>query len=301
MNIIDSDSGLALYKGVVPVTAEYASVADAYSAWAAEIGVSDTVALAGLVNADDACGEVTLNFIPTLNGASYKAMVSSEGSFGIYLNEPGGSAGSNSRPITGISGIHQNVTRNYNSRTTNPALIINCKHPTNDSKSANAKWQQTADTAIFYVEWMSYSSTAKQTRFAIRLRHGEMTIVCDSVDTAGAYVQFFQLSELATTSVAIAGDGNYSQAMTVGELYQFNTLPLKHISGTVLGADSLPYAGLIRVHDRATGALAGETIADGTTGEYSVECTDGAYYVVCFDDTATAQNALIYDRVVPVE
>ena len=301
MNIIDSNSGLALYKGITAVTAEYASVADAYSAWATEIGVSDTDTLSGLVNADDSCGEVTLNFIPTLNGASYKVMMGTEGSFGIYLNEPAGTAGSNSRPITGISGIHQNVTRNYNSRSTNPALIINCKHPTNDSKSANAKWQQTADTAIFYVEWMSYSSTAKQTRFAIRLRNGEITIVCDSVDTAGAYVQFFQLSESATTAVAIAGDGNYSQVMIVGELYQFNTLPLKYISGTVLGADSLPYAGLVRVYDRDTGVLAGEITADETTGEYSIECSDGTYYVVCFDDTAAAQNALIFDRVVPVE
>ncbi len=302
MNIVDPISGLSLFNLVEPVAATFTSASEAYSAWATELGVSDTATLAGLVNTDDGVGEVTMNFVATKQGTSSKIMVGSEGSFGIYLNEPAGSQVSASRPITGVSGIHQNIARNYNSRNTNPALIISCKHPANDSRSENVKWQQTADSAIFYAEWRSYGAVTKQTHFAARLDSGgKLTIVAESIDITGAYLQFFLLDESATSAIAVAGEGNYSQAMDVGTIYQFETLPPKSIRGNVIGSDGQPYAAVVRAYNRVTGALAGEQMADADTGHYAIELGDGSYYLVCLDDTLEQQNALILDRVAPVE
>ncbi|MBO2563810.1 hypothetical protein [Shewanella algae] len=301
MKVVNPITSTTIFDYLGETTNTFTDVSSAYSAWAAELGLSDTDSLPGLAAGDDSCSEVSLNFVPSKYGLSSKVMVGSEGSFGIYFNEPGGSAGSQSRPISGVSGIHQNVTRNFNSRPRNPAVIFNCKHPTNDSRSENLKWQQTSDAAIFYVQWRSYGSSTKVTQFAAKLSHGKIDIVCSSIDSVGAYLQCFLFDESQTSAIAIEGEGNFSEALAIGQVRYFTSQPPKRLTGNVFGADALPTAATVRAYDRDSGELRGEQISDAATGAYDIAVSDGEYYLVCLDASGAELNALIFDRVISVD
>jgi len=69
-------------------------------------------------------------------------------------------------------------------------------------------------------------------------------------------------------------------------------------SGTVEESDS-PVARTVRVYDRSTGELLGETTSDSGDGSWSIAVGDTSpVYVVCLDDdSGTQYNAQIYDRV----
>lgn len=78
------------------------------------------------------------------------------------------------------------------------------------------------------------------------------------------------------------------------------------ISGGVKNASGSPISRLVRAYRRDTGALVGSGISNGTTGAYNipVQYSDECY-VVRVDDTtdpptAGTENALIFDRVIPV-
>ncbi len=104
----------------------------------------------------------------------------------------------------------------------------------------------------------------------------------------------------------------YNRALTQSELYQnvategprfgYNFW-LGTISGNVknhLGANT---QRTLRFYERSTGILLGETLSDPTTGNYSFETTlDAPHTVIVLDDDAgDLKNALIKDRITPVE
>lgn len=82
-----------------------------------------------------------------------------------------------------------------------------------------------------------------------------------------------------------------------GRIY-IEWLATSTISGTVLDATSAPVARTVRVYERATGTLLGETISSASTGAYSLTLNlpvGDEVQVVCMDDAAgTLENDLVH-------
>lgn len=82
-----------------------------------------------------------------------------------------------------------------------------------------------------------------------------------------------------------------------------STLPIVaalHISGVVYGAGGVPAAMTIFVVRQSDGALAGTTMSDETTGEYSIEALDATpHYVVCLP-ASDSEQAKVFNGIIPV-
>lgn len=72
-------------------------------------------------------------------------------------------------------------------------------------------------------------------------------------------------------------------------------------SGNVKDATGTNTARLIRAYNRVTGALAGETTSDASTGNYTLNLPTLDEHTLVFldDDAGTAYNALVLDRLIP--
>jgi len=72
------------------------------------------------------------------------------------------------------------------------------------------------------------------------------------------------------------------------------------VSGTVTNDAAAPVARKVRVFDRHTGKLIGETVSDATTGAYTISNLRVGLLVtvIFYDNEAGVQyNAVVYDRV----
>ena len=300
--IYDPSTGKQIFRDLERVTATpHISPAAAYEAWANELGLSPTQSLGGMLNADDGSVDVQLGFSPAIDGTTDILMQSTEGSIGVYVDPPQGNTSNTSRPITKVLPEQQNVTRAYTTRSAvNPSFIINCKHPTNDSRSEATKWQKNATDAIFYITWRSYGATTKYTYLAVRFGVGTIELVASCDDTAGAYLQMFLMDSTSASGAALPGSGNYATAMQHGEIYHFKTGTPKYITGVVTDDSGSALATKIRAYKRVDGSFSAETTSDAITGAYTLEVTEGVFYVVCMND-AENKNALIFDKVIPVD
>ena len=249
--ILDVNSGKVLFAGseVVP-TSSHSSALGAYATWAAELGVSDTTSLAGLYVGDDGSGGGSLNFSPTLEGVSTRFTNSSEGGFGFWCDNTnvGGNASGNisaTSPQIGIS-------RYYALSTTGmPSVLIVPKAPSQDSRSVSAKWQQTDTEAIFYVHHSQYNTATEPIEMALRVKNGQINIVCSGTITDTCYLQVFTFNEISPTRSATTDHGGMIElvpngqvveiqlgAVGVGKVGQvsvngFNQLDSKYTRGTI--------------------------------------------------------------------
>tara|TARA_R110002033_G_scaffold138731_1_gene177716 strand:- start:971 stop:1873 length:903 start_codon:yes stop_codon:yes gene_type:complete len=293
-------TSIKILNDIAEITPIHSNALSAYASWALELGVSDTISLDGLVEADDSSAEIDVGFIYTSGGTDSKLMQSTEGSIGFYTNP---STFSNSaRAITKVLSEQVSIPRTYTTRILNPDLIISCKHPDNDSKSYDVKWQKTSDTMILFLKWSAYnSSESKRVDFAMRMTKGAIDIVCNTNIDAGAFFQIFLMDSTTSSSSAIDGTGNFAKSLLPSTTYQFKSIIPRLLTGTVIGADGNFAALPIRAYDRVTGKLMGNTTSDAITGEYSIETTVYTeHYIVCLDDSVNNLNALIIDRVVPI-
>ncbi|GGP37270.1 hypothetical protein GCM10009347_01540 [Shewanella algicola] len=302
--ITDVATGIELFPSITEVVNTYPTPADAYNAWANELGLDADSTLSGLLRSDDGSTEIDLGFITTIGGTSTKLMQSTEGSIAVWLNDDAGVINT-ARPITAITSEQSSVTRAYQSRSgNNPPIIFNFKNPTTDSGSWSPKWNKTQDTAIIYCEWASYSNqNANNSKVAIRIKQGSIEIVCmaDSAST-GSKFQIFMMDSSSTSGTAVANSNNFATALVPDVTRTFTSVILKNIRGNVTGTDGQPIDTIVRVYNRDTGRLAVEGVSDSQTGEYSLQVPDGEYYVVCLDGSvADDLNALILDRITPVE
>lgn len=300
--IVDAVNGKRLCPEITELTNSYSSATSAYAEWADQLGVSPTVSLAGLTNADDNCIEIDAGFNYALDGVTSKLMQSTEGSIGFYINEPLGTLGSNSRPINAVIAEQRNVTRAYTSRNTvNPSFIINCKNPTQDSQSQNGKWQKTADTLILFIRWSQYGNTnGHNVDVALRLSKGAIEVVCTPFAST-IFFQCFLMNSTTSSGQAVVGSGNFGKALVANTTYTFKSATPASISGNVVGYDGLPLSTKLRAYDRTTGALAGEAVSD-INGDYSIQIySTEPHYVVCLPGDDSETNALINDMVTPLE
>lgn len=70
------------------------------------------------------------------------------------------------------------------------------------------------------------------------------------------------------------------------------------VSGTVRDHTGALCSRLVRVHDRVTGRVVGETMSDPTTGAFSIGAAEPLVYAVVLDSTGS-YNSLILDRLEP--
>lgn len=301
--IIDPKTGKQIFNDIVEITPLHANALLAYSAWATELGLSDTATLPGLVQADDAATEIDIGFPTAIDGLSSKIMQSTEGSIGIYVDEPPGSVSSSGRAITAVAPSQVSVPRAYTSRATiNPSFVINCKSPNVDSKSYNGKWVKTADAAILFISWSQYgNSNLNKTDLAIKFSRGNIELVCTAGTDAGSYIQFFIMDSTSASGQALVGNGNFGKQLTPSNTYQFRSVSLKKISGQVIGENGTGIITDIRAYLRSNGLLVGSTTSD-SSGDYLIETAfPDEHYVVCLAEDSSALNALVFDRVIPID
>lgn len=87
----------------------------------------------------------------------------------------------------------------------------------------------------------------------------------------------------------------------VGSLY---AVPALGFSGTVLNDAGVAARRVIRLYNRSTGALIGETLSNADTGAYAIATTmpnDAAQHQLVFldDDAGTQYNDIVQGRVTP--
>jgi len=300
--ITDVMTGKRLFPDIVELPNSYANAGAAYVQWANDLGVSSIDTLPGLVNGDDACVEIDAGFIYAIDGVTTQLMQSTEGSIGFYIDTPLGTLGNNSRPITAIIPEQRNVTRAYTSRNSvNPSFIINCKNPTQDSQSSSGKWQKTSDTLILFIRWTQYgNANLNNVDVALKLSKGSVELVCTPFAST-IFFQCFLMNSTNSSGQALAGNGNYGKALTINTTYTFKSVLPATISGNVLGDDGLPLSTKVRAYDRETGLLTGEAVSDAN-GDYTIQLySTEPQYVVCLPSHTSDLNALINDRVIPIE
>jgi hypothetical protein len=298
--IVDTKTGLSIFLDILEITPTHLDATSAYATWASELGVSDTTSLPGLTNTDDGSAEIDLGFSYTIDGTDTKLMQTSEGSIGFYASPS--SYLNASRPITGVIPDQVNVTRAYTTRSLNPSMIINCKHPSVDSKSYATKWQKTDDTMIMFLKWSSYNnSEVNRVDFAMKMSKGNLEVVCNTNTNSGAYFQIFLMDSTGSSGQALSGNGNFAKVLLPSNTYQFKTVIPKLLSGVVIGSDGLFASRQVRAYDRITGNLVGSTTSDEVDGSYSITTVvNSGHYVVCLDDSDGDINAIIFDRVIPI-
>lgn len=299
--ITDIVTDVELFNDINEVSPLHVDADTAYNTWASELGISPTTSLSGLVNGDDSSAEIDLGFVYTIGGAETKLMQSTEGSIGFYTTT--GNFVNGLRPISKVIPEQVSVVRAYTTRSLNPSMILNCKVPNVDSKSYDTKWQKTGDTAILFIKWSAYNnSLSSHVDVALKISKGSLDIVCTAGATAGIFFQLFMMDSLGTSGQAIAGHGNFAKELLANTTYQFTTVLPKRIFGDVIGINGVPSQKLVRAYDRDTGELLAEALSDSTTGSYELSIFGSSNcYVVCLDDSASMLNALISDRVVPVD
>uniref|UniRef100_A0AAU7YUY3 Virion structural protein n=1 Tax=Stenotrophomonas phage vB_SmaS_QH3 TaxID=3229738 RepID=A0AAU7YUY3_9CAUD len=74
------------------------------------------------------------------------------------------------------------------------------------------------------------------------------------------------------------------------------------LSGTVKDASANPLARRVRAHRRSDGRMVASAMSNGTTGAFTLHVwSTDPHYMVCLDADGGTKNALIKDRVIPVE
>lgn len=131
--------------------------ADAYAAWAAELGVSATATLQEL-NEDDRGYAIDLASA-FFSGGSTKAMFSSESAVGFYNTTPA-NTGNTAYGIANISRMYGLGTR--------PTLLLSF-HPQDDLKSFGVKLQRANGATILFAQHSTYNNESTY-RYNVAIR-----------------------------------------------------------------------------------------------------------------------------------
>lgn len=196
----------------------YDTALAAYNVWCTELGVSSSTSLPGLINDDDSSAIVNIGFSALIGGTTNLVSVSTEGGFCIYRNIASTISGTDMRPIQlAPDNTEQFVINRFYVNTNNsPALMILAKVPGADTRSENARWQKTADTAIFYVEYRQYNSFTNMVKMALKLKAGGHFEVVTSEASGDNLVklQFMTFNESSTgTHLALSGFGGFTAGL----------------------------------------------------------------------------------------
>lgn len=115
----------------------------------------------------------------------------------------------------------------------------------------------------------------------------------------GAIVSEVRVSSVARSTAWIKAtyNGLFDSLLT------FSAEEVPYTLSGVVTESSTGVARTVRVYDRATGALLAETISSSEDGSFSIPIysNDPVYVVALDDDSGDDYNAIIFDRVIPIE
>lgn len=283
MPLLDKYSGEPVLGDFAAVGSVPASALAAYDAWAAELGISNSTAIATI---DDGGLVLDLGFAPLKGGAETRVVFSSEGALCLYRAAIPNTTIASRGAVSG-TGL-QTIARFYGAANP-PACLLSVKYPSVDGGCRDAKWATSAAGAILYTRWPHYGGSNNNVHAAIRIKPngGGVSVVCHSESGAGAYFQVFGFVEGSTSYAAGEGAGMISVPLTSGTVYGFETPPPVSLSGTVKDSTGTPASRTVRAYLRSSGALIGQTDSDAGGG-YGIETfASGEVQVVfCADDVA---------------
>ena len=204
-----------------------------YSAWAAEIQVSDTGTDAAL-DADDTAFTIPLNR-PGLPTGNTTAVFSSEGGFGLYRDSV--SPGASSIPYNSLDG----VSRMYGF--TNRADLFITFHPQVDCRSESVKFRTASNVAILSGRIRAYPGSTPTMEFAIRVDDSGLQIIVGQTDTDLA-VNYF-LDDVNSSYLTDAVSTGVLAKYTISSIYEraVYRIDLKELSSVSTNA----YTGTVRI------------------------------------------------------
>lgn len=290
-------TGDAILGNATTTTTSHASAIAAYNAWASELGIGSSTTI---LDADDNAYLLDLGFTPMIGGIEKRALLSSEGGIGLYLNAIPNTSLDNRGPMSG-SGL-TSVTRFY-STINPPAVVISVKYPSIDTKITSAKWGKTASAAIIYARWTLYNGTTSATSAAFRIKpNGQgVDVVCTADDgTTGAYFQTFSFDESSVSHANGGGEGTISEALPAIGVRAFSVGTVTSVSGTTTNDAGAVSGRAVRVYSRDTGQLLGKTTSSPSTGVFSITIPNvGEMQVIYLDDDSGVLYNDLINRVVP--
>lgn len=208
--------------------------ADAYAAWAAELGVSSTATLQAL---DDDDAGFAIDLASSLfAGGSTKALFSSEGAVGFYRATPV-STESSSYSISNISRMYGLGTR--------PTLLLSF-HPAGDLKSFGAKLQRANGVTILFAQHSTYNNTSTY-RYNVAIRIG----VAGGIELVGQAVDQpvnLYLTELAESTTHSVLQQRLALAQTVGSITRMKVYA-QMVSGLMAASTPLGAASALGGQD----------------------------------------------------
>jgi hypothetical protein len=166
------------------------SPVDAYSAWAADLGVSDSATLHA-IDGDDEAWPITLasQFLP---GGSTTAFFSSEAGIGLYRSNPSNTT-KTAYTLMGVSRFYGLISR--------PNVVLTY-HTSGDLKSVSSKVQRSGATTIIFSKHTAYSSESLlRYDAAIKIENGAITFVGSAVDQDTPIYWHELVEEDATTII----------------------------------------------------------------------------------------------------
>lgn len=226
-SITNANDGVFLLNQFVEITPEHVDATTAYSTWATELGVSDTISYTPISDGDDkSTGFNISNTRSTfqLGGTSYVSHTT-EGGWSFYFNEPS-VKDKTLLAILGSGGLNQeDITRWYSQSATQPCLTLSFKVPSDDSASKNSKWQTAGNVVILYSVWSYYSGLRDFVNVALKidLESSTWEIVVSDVTSADNKFQVFTLRDGSTDNQATGTNGG--QIFDLVDVHQFKSAP----------------------------------------------------------------------------
>ncbi|NUQ48533.1 MAG: carboxypeptidase regulatory-like domain-containing protein [Phycisphaerae bacterium] len=307
MAILDLATGQKILDDIVQRPADsFTSVLAAYDAWKVELAAGAENTLAFTENQQF----VDVGFPPLEGGQETRVFICSNGLLGFRRAALPYLSNYNINDVGLIPGAID-TPNIYNSWPSSGLLLMPSYVP-DYLVLQTGKWAIGAQGAVLYIEWNGWGDTANaavHAAFRVLPNGAGIEVVCRASTNAPgtAYMQVFVFDERNVVPETLGAQQLIVPApeLTQGQLYYFSSVAppaTSTVSGVVTDAAGLPAARVVRVHDRATGNVLGETMSDASTGEYAIEVTPGGEMQVLFLSDELAEGKLLNDivhRVMP--
>lgn len=227
MAVVDVYSGVSVLGDFSAVSGSpHSTPTAAYDAWAAELGVSNTTSLSGLVNYGDAAVLVEAGFTPLDTGVNTKFIFSTGGFIGFYKSNPPEMVADGPKVLMAPAD-QVDINRAYITQYC-PSVVLSANYPRWGGRSRDAKWQTSGTTAILYVRWTDYLDPINSVTAAYKFSPGAVEVVCRATTGAGAYLQLLLFNEstyygTGFDPVAVNGSGAFTQALTGSTTYHYRS------------------------------------------------------------------------------
>ncbi|WP_295441509.1 hypothetical protein [uncultured Thiodictyon sp.] len=232
------------------------TAAAVYSAWATELGVSDTASVSSL-GGTSGFWMLDLGFAVAYDGTCTKIGFAYMGAISIY------SAAPNNEAAAAIELTHDTTTETATFTSTSKPSLLLCYRPREPTKTQNCKWQTTATAAILYYEVVSVATPSHVLSVAIKFTRGMLSVRTES-DYWPAYPVIHDQWTFDQLTGIGGGLAQWNEETSSG-IYKYSKPNILEIRGHIYDENGAPcrrrvlYAA--RAYDYAT-------YSDADTGAY---------------------------------